>query len=271
MSQSTEALNEARRHLSEGTTEEVLRAINDEDATVAGVVAGCIPQVAQLVDAAVTSLKAGGRIFYCGAGTSGRLAVADAAECPPTYGVASETVQAVIAGGAGAIVNAAEGCEDDEAAGQKAFSDAGCRAGDVVIGISAAGNAPFVCAFLEKAKEAGCVTGAITNNENTRLSRIADVTVMALTGPEVVSGSTRMKAGTSQKMILNMFSTAVFVRMGYVFGNYMVNMKVSNSKLRRRAVSIVTALTGLDEAGAIALLEQHDFFVRGALESFFQK
>lgn len=266
MKLSTESANPNTKGISEASTEDALRMINDADATVAAVVAGCIPQVAKLVDAAVTALKSGGRIIYCGCGTSGRLAVADAAECPPTYGVSPELVHAVIAGGTGAITHASEGCEDSRERGAAAFHEAGGKAGDVVLGISAAGRAPFVLAFMEEAKTVGCVVGALTNNEGTPMAALADIAIEALTGAEVIKGSTRMKAGTSQKMILNMFSTAVFIKSGCTYQNYMVNMTPNNEKLRARAVSMICEITGMDADAAKELLEQHDWNIRAALK-----
>ncbi len=267
----TESVNVKTKNIFKESTQGILTLINNEDAIVAGIVVKCIPQIAKLVDKAYESLQNGGKIVYCGAGTSGRLAIADAAECPPTYGVSKDVVKAVIAGGAGAVVNASEGCEDDVLKGEEAFENAGCNTGDIVIGISASGNAPFVCAFLKKAKEKGCITGAIVNNEDTKLEKIADITVAALTGAEAIKGSTRMKAGTSQKMILNMFSTAVFVKMGYVYQNYMVNMTVSNIKLKNRAIVMVSDITGLEYEKAEALLAENNWVIREAIYKYFEK
>ncbi len=246
----TETRNERSDKIADGSSESVLRIIQREDASVPAVVKGCIPQIAKLVDAGIEALKNGGRIIYCGAGTSGRLAVADAAECPPTYGVSSETISAVIAGGEKAIVNASEGCEDSRESGVAAFESKNPTKNDLVIGISAAGRAPFVVAFMEKAKECGCKVGAIVNNLDTDMAKLADIAVEALTGAEVIKGSTRMKAGSAQKMILNMFSTAVFVKSGYTWQNYMTHMNPSNSKLRKRAITMVCEITKIqpDEA-----------------------
>lgn len=267
----TECVNPSTTHISEETTENILKLINNEDAKVAAVVAQCIPQISVLVDEGYKTLQNGGKIVYCGCGTSGRLAVADAAECPPTYGVPLGTVNAVIAGGVGAMINASEGCEDSEERGIQAFLDANCKAGDLVIGISASGKAPFVRAFMKEAKKAGCKVAALVNNENTPMEAIADMAVTPLTGPEVIKGSTRMKAGTSQKMILNMFSTAVFIKMGYVYQNYMVNMVVSNSKLKGRALSMLMDITELDEKDAEQLLAENEWSVQKAIKSFLKK
>ena len=261
----TESVNRATTGISDASTEDMLRMINEQDATVAAAVNLCIPQIAKLVEAGVNTLKNGGRIFYVGCGTSGRLAVVDASECPPTYGVSRETVTAVIAGGPGAIVNAAEGCEDSRERGVAAFEEAGCKAGDLVIGISAAGRAPFVLAFMEAAKAAGCIVGAMVNNEGTPMAEIADIAVEALTGAEAITGSTRMKAGTSQKMMLNMFSTAVFIKMGCTVRNYMVNMKPTNIKLRARAVSIVSDILEITLEEAEKCLIEKDWSIRAAV------
>jgi N-acetylmuramic acid 6-phosphate etherase len=262
----TESVNTKTTGISDATTEQMLYMINEEDATVAGVVNAKIPQIAKLVEKGVATIKDGGRIFYCGCGTSGRIAVADAAECPPTYGVSRDLVNAIIAGGEKAMVNASEGCEDSRERGEQAFVNAGVKAGDLVIGISAAGRAPFVLAFMEKAKEIGAVVGAIVNNEDTEMSKIAHITIELLTGAEAVKGSTRMKAGTSQKMVLNMFSTAVFIKLGCTYKNYMVNMIPSNRKLRARAVSMVKEITGLDEQRTTEILVACEWDIRKAIK-----
>ncbi len=262
----TESVNEKTKGISEATTEEMLYMINDEDATVAAIVRKGIPQIAKMVDAGVKALESGGRVFYCGCGTSGRLAVADAAECPPTYGVSRDLVNAIIAGGEKAMVNAAEGCEDSREKGAEAFESAGVKKNDLVIGISAAGRAPFVLAFMEKAKEKGCVVCAVVNNENTEMAKIADIAVETLTGAEAIKGSTRMKAGTSQKLILNMFSTALFIKTGCTYRNYMVNMIPNNVKLRARAAAMVADILEIDEIRARSLLEQNGWNIKETIK-----
>lgn len=264
----TETRNPRTDRIADGSTETILRMIQREDATVPAVVRRCIPQIAKLVDAAVEALKNGGRIIYCGAGTSGRLAVADAAECPPTYGIPRELVTAVIAGGEGAIVNASEGCEDSRDSGIAAFARQNCSEKDLIIGISAAGRAPFVVAFMEQARALGCRTGAIVNNLNTDMAKITDIAIEALTGAEVIKGSTRMKAGTAQKMILNMFSTAVFVKMGCTWQNYMTHMKPTNSKLRKRAVAMLCEILHLQEDAAQQLLILHNWDIHTSLVDY---
>ncbi|MBO5454281.1 MAG: N-acetylmuramic acid 6-phosphate etherase [Clostridia bacterium] len=264
----TETRNVRSDKIVDGSTETILRIIQREDATVPVVVKSCIPQVAKLVDAAVESLKNGGRIIYCGAGTSGRLAVADAAECPPTYGIPREKVTAVIAGGAGTIVNASEGCEDSRENGISAFENLNCTKNDLIIGISAAGRAPFVVAFMEKAKEMGCTVGALVNNLDTDMAKLADISVEALTGAEVIKGSTRMKAGSAQKMILNMFSTAVFVKMGCTWQNYMTHMNPSNIKLKKRAIAMVCEILNIKEDEAEKLLVSNNWDIHNTLKKY---
>jgi N-acetylmuramic acid 6-phosphate etherase len=263
----TESVNPNTKGISEATTEQALYMINDQDATVAGAVRKVIPTIAKMVDEGVKTLKNGGRIFYCGCGTSGRLAVVDAAECPPTYGVSRDLVNAVIAGGVNAMLNASEGCEDSLERGVQAFIDAGVTNKDMVIGISAAGRAPFVLSFMNKAKELGCKVCAIVNNENTEMAKIADIAVETLTGAEAIKGSTRMKAGTSQKLILNMFSTTVFVKMGNTYQNYMVNMIPNNIKLRARAIAMLVDILRISEEEAKKLLEEKDWNIKEAIRS----
>ncbi len=262
----TESVNVRTKGISDASTEDVLYMINQEDATVAAAVRANVPQIARLVEIGVSTLQNGGRIFYCGCGTSGRLAVADAAECPPTYGVSRDLITAVIAGGANAMINASEGCEDSRENGMLAFAEHGVTGRDFVIGISAAGRAPFVLAFMEKAKEIGCTVAAIVNNEHTEMAAMADLAVETLTGAEAITGSTRMKAGTSQKMILNMFSTAVFVKLGCTYQNYMVNMIPNNRKLRARAVEMLTDILQTDHESAQALLEENAWNVKEVIQ-----
>ena len=263
----TESVNPKTKGISDATIEQALYMINDEDATVATAVRKVIPNIAKMVDAGIKVLKNGGRIFYCGCGTSGRIAVADAAECPPTYGVDRNLITAVIAGGEKAMVNAAEGCEDSRERGEQAFIENGVCSKDMVIGISAAGRPPFVLAFMEKAKEIGCIVCAIVNNENTEMAKLSNVVIETLTGAEAIKGSTRMKAGTSQKMILNMFSTTLFIKMGCTYQNYMVNMTPTNAKLRDRAVSMVKDILEVNEDVAKELLERNGWSIKATIKS----
>ncbi len=263
----TESVNKNTSGISSASTEEMLKMINSEDKTVADVVEGCIPDIARLVDAAYKCLSNGGRVFYCGAGTSGRLSVADAAELPPTYGLDPTRIVAIIAGGIGAMVNASEGCEDSRERALEAFKEYGIKEGDMVIGVSASGGAPYVLTVMEEAKKLGCTVGAVTNNENTLMSKVADITVAALTGAEAIKGSTRMKAGTAQKMILNMFSTSVCIKLGYVYKNYMVNMVTSNKKLRQRAITMLTEILEIDPETAKEALENNNWSVYDAIKA----
>lgn len=263
----TECVNKATQNISEVSTEEMLVMINNEDKTVADAVEKAIPQVSELVDKAYEILSNGGRVFYCGAGTSGRLAVADVAELPPTYGLDPKRIVAIIAGGIGAMVNASEGCEDSRERALATFKEYGITGNDMVIGISASGGAPFVITVMEEAKKLGCPVGCITNNENTLMEKCADITVVALTGAEAIKGSTRMKAGSAQKMILNMFSTAVCIKLGFVYKNYMVNMVTSNRKLRKRAVTMVCEISGISETQAENMLEDNNWSVYNVLKA----
>lgn len=267
---STELVNKKTEKISEVSTEEMLRMINDEDRKVPAIVAECIPQIAKLVEKGTEALQSGHRIIYCGAGTSGRLGIVDAAECPPTYGILPDKFTAVIAGGEGAVFRAAEGCEDSRESGIAAFKNAKCEKGDFIIGLSVSGQAPFVVAFMAEAKKIGCDVAAIVNNKDCPMEKVADLVVFADTGAEAIKGSTRMKGGTSQKLILNMFSTAVCIKMGYVYKNYMVNMVVSNSKLIKRAISMVSEITGLENTQAKKMLEQNEWSVRATLQTYFE-
>lgn len=263
----TESVNQKTKGISSASIEKALYMINDEDATVSLAVRKVIPTIAKMVEIGVNTIKNGGRIFYCGCGTSGRIAVADAAECPPTYGVSRDLFTAVIAGGVNAMINALEGCEDSRERGEEAFINSGINEKDMVIGVSAAGRPPFVLAFMQKAKEVGCKVCAVVNNVDTEMSKIADLAVETLTGAEAIKGSTRMKAGTSQKLILNMFSTEVMVQLGHTYQNYMVNMIPNNVKLKKRAVSMLVDILQIDEEKAFALLEKHDWNIKETIKS----
>lgn len=251
----TEWSNERTRHIDECNTLEILQLINQEDATVAAKVKAALPQIALAVDAICTHMKAGGHLIYVGAGTSGRLGILDAAECIPTYGVDPALVQGHIAGGDKALRLPIEGCEDNEELGKQTIRDCGASYTDVVVGISASGSANFVLGALQEARERGACTVVIVNNSDSRAKKKADICIEVLTGPEVVSGSTRMKAGTSQKMVLNMISTATMIKRGKVYGNLMVDVKASNQKLKARAKRIFSAATGMDDSDAEKYLE----------------
>jgi N-acetylmuramic acid 6-phosphate etherase len=238
------------------STREMLEIINHEDAGVAGAVEAEIPRIAEAVDAIVARFEKGGRLFYVGAGTSGRLAVLDAAELPPTYGLEPGRVIALMAGGPEALVRSVEGAEDDESKAAAELAQHGLSASDCVLGIAASGRTPYVAGALRFAQERGAWTGALTTNPDASLGRFAQVHVAPLVGPEVITGSTRMKSGTAQKLVLNMISTAVMVRMGYVLGNRMVNVQLTNEKLRDRAERIVSEITGVDRGAAAASLNK---------------
>ncbi|MBB4919959.1 N-acetylmuramic acid 6-phosphate etherase [Streptosporangium saharense] len=247
------------------TSEELARLMNAADATVPAAVAGAIPAISTAIDAIVTRMRAGGRLIYVGAGTSGRLAVLDAAECPPTFGTDPELVQGVIAGGEPALRRAVEGAEDDTRAGTAAITDREVGELDAVVGVSAGGGAPFVLAALTEAGRRGALTVALTCNPGTPLSRAASHPIEVVVGPEVVAGSTRLRAGTAQKLVLNMISTITMVRLGRTHGGAMVEMPVTNAKLAERAVRMVADLTGVSRETAHATLEAAGWRVKPAI------
>ena len=238
-------------------TLELLSNINREDKTVAFAVEKQIPRIEKLVNAIVERMKEGGRLFYIGAGTSGRLGILDASECPPTYGVPHGLVIGLIAGGDSAIRKAVEFAEDDYEQAWKDLQAFDVNAKDVVIGIAASGKTPYVVGGLKAAKQNGLFTGGITCNLETELSRNADITIEAVVGPEFVTGSTRMKAGTAQKLVLNMISTAVMIKLGRVKGNKMVDMQLSNTKLVKRGVKMLMEELSVPEGEASNLLERY--------------
>jgi N-acetylmuramic acid 6-phosphate etherase len=239
------------------STAELLANINREDAKVPLAVQAALPQIEQLVEIVADKLLAGGRLFYMGAGTSGRLGVVDASECPPTFGVEQGLVVGLIAGGDAAIRKAVEFAEDDRAQGWKDLQSYIISPKDVVIGIAASGTTPYVICALDACRQHGIVTGCITCNEGTPMEAASDYPVVVVVGPEFVTGSTRMKSGTAQKLVLNMISTAVMIKIGRVEGNRMVNMQLSNDKLIARGTRMVSEATGLDEEQSKALLLQH--------------
>nr|PZN39319.1 MAG: N-acetylmuramic acid 6-phosphate etherase [Bacillota bacterium] len=251
----TESVNERTRALDIMSTLELVTAINNEDKQVALAVEKELPRIAQAVEIIAEALRKGGRLFYVGAGTSGRLGVLDAAECPPTFGVDPELVQGVIAGGPEALVRSVEGVEDDREAGRADLRARGLRAGDVVVAIAASGRTPYALGALEEARAVGARTIALTCNPGSEMERIAELTIAPVVGPEVIAGSTRMKAGTAQKMVLNMLSTGAMVKLGKVYGNLMVDLQPTNAKLMERARRIVMLAAGVDRETAAAALE----------------
>ena len=239
------------------TTQEILIGINAEDKKVADVIEKQIPKIEQLINAVVLKMKAGGRLFYIGAGTSGRIGVLDASECPPTFGVSDNVIIGIIAGGDTAIRKAVENAEDDANQAWEDLKKHNITSSDVVIGIAASGNTPYVIGGLQKARENNCITGSISCNNDCFISKEADYPIELVVGPEFLTGSTRMKAGTSQKLVLNMISTAVMIQLGKVKGNKMVDMQLSNEKLVNRGIKMIMDELNIDSKQAADLLQKH--------------
>lgn len=251
----TEEINEKTKMIDECTTEQMLRMMNEQDATVPAAVAAEIPQIVKAVDILHGVLKSGGRMFYIGAGSSGRLGVLDASECPPTFGIDPLRVQGHIAGGDGALRIAVEGFEDNKEEGIALIERCGVTDKDAVIGITASGSAQFVIAGLNRAREIGAATIGLVNNKHSKIESVCDVCIAPVVGPEVIMGSTRLKAGTAQKLVLNMLTTCTMVKLGKTYNNLMVDLKASNIKLKDRSVRIIKAATGVDDKTATAVLE----------------
>ncbi len=247
---------------------ELITSINQEDQTVASSVARSLPQIEALLLQVVDKLKKGGRLFYIGAGTSGRLGIVDASECPPTFGVPPGMVIGIIAGGDAAIRQSIEGAEDDTKQGIKDLEQYNINEKDIVIGITASGRTPYVVHALQACNERNIRTGCIVCNEHSAAAAVAAYPIEVLVGPEFVTGSTRMKAGTAQKLVLNMISTATMIQLGRVEGNKMIHMKLSNNKLIARGKRIVMEKTGLNEAQSEALLTKNNFNIAEALVEF---
>jgi N-acetylmuramic acid 6-phosphate etherase len=252
----TEARNPATEHIDQLPTFDMLRLINDEDATVAAAVAAVLPQIAEAIDAIVQRFEQGGRLFYIGAGTSGRLGVLDASECPPTFSVSPTLIQGIIAGGDNALRKSSEASEDSPEQGAADLAAAAFTSQDALVGIAASGRTPYVLGALVHARKLGSLTIALACVTNSPMAAAADISIVPLTGPEVITGSTRMKAGTATKLVLNMLSTGVMIKTGAVYGNLMVNVQPTNAKLVDRAQRIIMAATGIDQTAAAALLEQ---------------
>jgi N-acetylmuramic acid 6-phosphate etherase len=261
----TEQRNPASERLSEMDTIEILRVINEEDKKVAYAVEKALPEIAKLVDAIVEAVRSGGRWIYVGAGTSGRLAAIDVAELLSTYDVGPEVVEALVAGGPGAMVRPIEGAEDDEEMSVRELKARRVCGKDVVVGVSASGRTPYVVSALKYAKSVGARTAAITCVENSPVTEFADIKVVVKTGPEVITGSTRMKAGTAQKMVLTMLSTAVMVKLGRVYGNLMVALQPVSQKLRERAKRIIMMEAGVSYDEASRILEEAKYDVVTAI------
>jgi N-acetylmuramic acid 6-phosphate etherase len=246
-------------------TADILGVINAADSEIAAAVAKEIPRIAQAVDAIVTSLDHGGHLLYIGAGTSGRLGVLDASECPPTFNVSPDLVRGIIAGGEPALSRSVESTEDDPTAGARDLMSSGFAPGDVLVGIAASGRTPYVLGAIAKAKEIGAITCGISCTPDSELSRAVDYPIEPKPGPEILAGSTRMRAGTATKLVLNMISTAVMIRLGHIYGNLMVNVQPTNAKLTDRARRIIASATGVDETSAAELLEASGRSVRTAI------
>lgn len=261
----TEQRNPASRGIDAKETADILRIMNEEDQKVAASVAAVIPQIAEAVDGIVERLNKGGRLFYIGAGTSGRLGVLDASECPPTFNVPRELVQGIIAGGSPALERSSEATEDLPEAGVRDLLERGFSSGDVLVGIAASGRTPYVLGAVREAREMGALTIGLSCTPGSELAAAAEIAITPLPGPEIVTGSTRMKAGTATKLVLNMLSTATMIRSGYVFDNLMVNVQPTNHKLRDRACRIIAQAGEVSPEQARALLEESGGSVRTAI------
>lgn len=261
----TESRNPATRNIDTLPTLEMLRLINREDHKVAAAVATQLPEIARSVDAVYERLRKGGRLFYCGAGTSGRIGVLDASECTPTYNVPPTLVQALISGGREAVFSAIEGAEDDTEACGAELATRGFGPGDALVGIAASGTTPYVLGGLRYARGLGALTIGLSCNEESPMAENCDIAITPVVGPEVITGSTRMKAGTAQKLVLNMLSTGVMIRLGKVYGNLMVDLQVSNAKLAGRACRIVAQAACVDEDTASEVLKECDGEVKTAI------
>lgn len=252
----TEARNPATEQIDRLPTLEMLRVINEEDARVAAAVAAELPHIANAVDAIAGRFEQGGRLFYIGAGTSGRLGVLDASECPPTFSVPATLFQGIIAGGDSALRNSSEASEDSPEQGAADLVSRSFTGEDALIGIAASGRTPYVLGALAYARELGALTISLTCVPDSQMAAIADIAIAPVTGPEVLTGSTRLKAGTATKLVLNMLSTGVMIRTGAVYGNLMVNVQPTNAKLIDRAQRIIAAATGVDQPTAAKLLAE---------------
>ncbi len=261
----TEQENPKTAAIDQASTLEAVRSINDEDKTVALAIEKVLPEIAAVIDKVVDHLQNGGRLFYVGTGTSGRLGVLDASEIPPTFGVSYDLVQGIIAGGYDALYKATESSEDNREAGSEDLKSRGVTANDVVIGIAASGRTPYTIGAVDFAREIGCFTACITCVPDSVITHAVDIAIVPVVGPEALTGSTRLKAGTAQKLVLNTISTVTMIRLGYVKGNRMTNVKSSNIKLKERSLRILMSETGLDEPQATQLLDSAANDLRVAL------
>lgn len=264
----TEQENPKTTEIDKVSSLNALRLINNEDKTVALAVERVLPEIAIATDEVVERMQNGGRLFYVGTGTSGRLGVLDASEIPPTFGVSYDLVQGVIAGGYDALYKASEASEDNNEAGAEDLKTRGITAKDAIIGIAASGRTPYTIGAVEYARNLGCFTACITCVPDSAITKAVDIAIVPVVGPEAITGSTRMKSGTAQKMVLNMISTVAMIRLSYVKGNRMTNVKSSNIKLKERSLRILIAETGLDESAGTELLNKAGGDLRVALVMF---
>ena len=263
----TEMRNPKTTHIDKMSTSDMVRVMQEENINAATAIESELQSIAKAIDAIAERMKKGGRLFYVGCGTSGRLGVVDASECPPTYGVPNNLVVGIISGGDSAIRNAAEGAEDSREFGYRDISAHNITELDSVVGISVAGGAQYVLGAFDKAREAGALLIALSCNEGCPIEQVANIGIHPNTGAEVITGSTRMKAGSAHKMILNMISTAVMVKLGHVYENMMINLRPSNIKLRDRMIRILQEITKLPYDTCESLLEANEFSLRKALET----
>ncbi|MBG9548697.1 N-acetylmuramic acid 6-phosphate etherase [Cytobacillus firmus] len=261
----TEQRNPKTMEIDLMTTEEIITIINQEDTIVPNAIAREIPHIVKVVDEITESFKKGGRLIYVGAGTSGRLGIIDASECPPTYGTDPEMVVGIIAGGKEAMTEAVEGAEDDSEQGRQDVADIQLSDKDVLVGIAASGRTPYTIGALQYGNEVGAVTVSVACTKDSEMGKISKYTIAPITGPEVVTGSTRMKAGTAQKLVLNMLTTASMIKLGKVYGNLMVDVQMTNEKLFKRAENIVKMATGASDEEARAALKEQNYQTKAAI------
>ena len=267
----TEKRNSASANIDKVSTLEMVKIMNDEDKKVAFAVEKVLPEISAAIDLIAEKLSSGGRLFYIGAGTSGRLGVLDASEIPPTFGTSPELVQGIIAGGNDALISAVEGAEDNLNLAVENLKEKNFCATDALIGIATSGRTPFVLGGINFAKKIGAVTVGISCAENSELEKISDIAITPITGAEVVTGSTRLKAGTATKMILNMLTTGAMIKLGKVYGNLMVDVRATNEKLRDRAKRIVQAATNCSESEAEDALKKNNFHAKSAIDFLLKK
>ena len=262
----TEMRNEASMHIDKMDTLSMVSLMNRENLNAVKAIEPALDKIAQVCDVVAECFEKGGRLFYVGAGTSGRIGVMDAAECPPTFGVSAEQVIGIIAGGEKCMVRAAEAQEDDATAGENDLRRYNLGSADVVVGISASGGAAYVVGALEYANSVGAYSVSLSSNPDTPIERVAKAGIVVDTGPEVITGSTRLKSGTAQKLVLNMISTGAMVKTGKVYENMMINLRPTNIKLKERMIRIVREIKGCDKQQAQKLLEENDWIIRNAVK-----